>query len=187
MPKKLRKTYQLKIGLKGSQPPIWRRFLIENSATLRKLHEAIQIIMGWEDYHLHQYISGDRYYGAPDPAYGFSEVLDEKNYGISQLLKNEKESIIYEYDFGDSWEHKITLEKILPFDPDADLPICIKAKGACPPEDIGGIWGYYNFLEALSDENHPEHEDYDEWIEGGFDPAAYDIKEVNSVLSKYFR
>ena len=95
--------------------------------------------------------------------------------------------MVYEYDFGDSWEHNIRLEKILPFDPDAVLPLCLKAKGACPPEDVGGIWGYSNFMEALSDPDHPEHTEYKEWVGGGFDPAAYDIKEVNEMLSKYRR
>ena len=67
------------------------------------------------------------------------------------------------------------------------MPICIKAKGACPPEDVGGIWGYYNFLEALDDQNHPEHEDYKEWIGDDFDPAVYDIEKTNELLSEYCR
>ena len=187
MPKILRKTYQLKISLKGTKPPIWRRFLIENSVALLKLHEATQIVMGWTDSHLHQFIAGDRCYGVPDPDFDFLEVLDEKKCRLRQLLKKEKDSIIYEYDFGDGWEHKLTLEKILPFDPETTLPLCIKAKGACPPEDVGGVWGYYNFLEALNDQNHPEHKEYKEWIEGDFDPAVYDIKEVNELLSEYCR
>lgn len=100
---------------------------------------------------------------------------------------NEKDSLIYEYDFGDGWEHKITLEKIVPWDTDAVLPLCIKAKGACPPEDVGGIWGYNSFLEALSDSEHPEHEEFKEWVGGEFDAAAYDINEVNQLLGEYCR
>ena len=187
LPKALRKTYQLKISLKGAKPPIWRRFLIENSVALPEFHDVIQIVMGWTNSHLHQFIAQGQCYGAPDPDFDFSEVLDEQEYRLSQLLKNEKDSMVYEYDFGDSWEHNIRLEKILPFDPDAVLPLCLKAKGACPPEDVGGIWGYSNFMEALSDPDHPEHTEYKEWVGGGFDPAAYDIKEVNEMLSKYRR
>lgn len=154
---------------------------------LPKFHEVIQLIMGWTDSHLHQFIVGRQCYGVPDPEFGSSEVLDESQCKLSQILKNEKDSIIYEYDFGDGWEHKIVLEKILPFDSKADLPLCLKAKGACPPENIGGVWGYDNFLDVLKDNTHPEHEEYKEWVEDNFDPAAYDIKEVNKVLAEYCR
>lgn len=189
MPKIPGEMYQLKITLKGSKPPIWRRFLIKSSVSLPELHEAIQIIMGWENCHLHQFISGGRYYLEPDPDDVFESIndLDEKRYRLNQLLKREKASIVYEYDFGDGWEHNITLEKILPLNPELELPVCIKAKGACPPEDVGGIWGYYNFLEAVNDEKHPQYEDYKEWIGPDFDPAAYDISEVNKILAEYCR
>ncbi len=173
--------------LKGAKPPIWRRILIDNSVALPKLHGVIQIVMGWTNSHLHQFIAGDRYYGMPDPNSDFEEILDEMEYRLNQLLKTEKDSVIYEYDFGGGWEHKITLEKILPFDPESILPICIKAKGACPPEDVGGIWGYYDFLEALADQNHPEHDDYQGWIGGDFDPTFYDIEKTNELLSEYCR
>ena len=173
--------------LKGAKPPIWRRILIDNSVALPKLHETIQIVMGWTNSHLHQFIVGDRYYGMPDPNFDFEEVLDETDYRLNQLLKKEKDSVVYEYDFGDGWEHKITLEKALSFKPEDVLPFCVKAKGACPLEDIGGMWGYYNFLEALSDPDHPEHEEYKEWVGIGFDPAFYDIDEANELLSEYCR
>lgn len=143
--------------------------------------------MGWTDSHLHQFVAGGQCYGIPDPEFGFSEALDESQFKLSHLLKDEKDSIIYEYDFGDGWEHKITLEKMLPFDSKVALPLCIKANRACPPEDIGGVWGYQDFLEALNDDTHSEHETYKEWVGNNFDPAAYDIKEVNEALSKYCR
>jgi hypothetical protein len=145
--------------------------------------------MGWTDSHLHQFTSKGQFYGVSDPEYDLMdmEVHDEAKYRLNHLLKKEKDSIGYEYDFGDGWNHKITLEKILPFDTEMVIPACIKAKGACPPEDVGGIWGYCNFLEALQNPRHPEHEEYKEWVEGDFDPAAYDIKEVNELLSKYCR
>jgi hypothetical protein len=182
-----RKTYQLKISLMGAKPPIWRRLLIGDSVALRKFHDAVQIVMGWTDSHLHQFIANGRNYGVPDPDLDFTELLDERLFRLNQLLRKEKESIIYEYDFGDGWQHQITLEKILPFEPGASLPRCIKAKGACPPEDVGGVWGYAHFLEALNDPDHPEHDDYKEWIDGEFDPTAYDIDAVNELLSKYCR
>ncbi len=187
MPEVIRETYQLKITLKDSKPPIWRRFLVEKNVPLSSLHNAIQIIMGWQNAHLHQFVSKGRYYGILDDDFGGDDTLDEKKYRLNQLLTKEKESISYEYDFGDFWEHKIVLEKILPFDPTVQLPFCVKAAGACPPEDVGGIWGYYNFLDALKDKNHPEHATYKDWYDGDFDPAAYDIETVNVLLFKYCR
>ena len=186
MTKALRNTYQLKIGLKGAKPPIWRRFLIENSVTLPELHLVIQIVMGWKNCHLHQFIVANKYYGISDPDFDMDlETIDENKYRISQLLIKEKDSIVYEYDFGDGWEHNIRLEKILTFDPKQELPFCIKAKGACPPEDVGGIWGYYDFLEALNDSKHPEHEGFREWIGGDFDPDGCDIDGINRLLAEY--
>jgi hypothetical protein len=185
--KPLRQTYQLKILLRDSKPPIWRRFLIDDSTTLSKLHQAIQIIMGWTNSHLHQFIHNNEYYGLAEPDFDMGmEIIDESKYAISQLLKKEKQSITYEYDFGDNWEHVITLEKITPFDPKQQRPNCIKAKGACPPEDIGGVWGYSEFLEAMNDSNHPEHESFKEWIGGTFDPDLCDVDVINQRLADYY-
>ena len=187
MKKSLAKAYQLKIVLQDSKPPIWRRVLVESDVPLSTLHVIIQIAMGWTDSHLHQFVVAGKFYGVPDPDNDFVEILDESDYGLDQLLRKEKSSIVYEYDFGDGWMHEVTLEKIMPTDPEAVLPVCIKAKGACPPENVGGIWGYYGFLEALADSDHPEHEEYTEWIGEGFDPDAYDLKETNKLLLKYCR
>lgn len=185
MARPLRKTYQLKISLKGSKPPIWRRLLIADSVSLAQLHQAIQIAMGWTDSHLHQFIVGGKLFGTADSDFDDMETLDESGYKLGQIMKTEKDSIIYEYDFGDGWEHTITLEKILPFDPKERLPQCVKGKGACPPEDVGGIWGYYEFLEALQDAEHPEHESYVEWAGGEFDPQHCDVEEINALLLEY--
>ncbi len=187
MAKALRRTYQLRIDLDGSKPPIWRRLIVEDSIKLSTFHVAIQIAMGWTDSHMHQFIADNEYYGIPDPEFSFEPVHDEGKFRLNQVLKKEKDVIIYEYDFGDGWIHKIKLEKILPFDPKVQLPCCVKAKGACPPEDIGGIWGYYHFLEAINDPEHPEHEDYMEWIDEDFDPDAYDENETNALLLKFCR
>lgn len=187
MPKALRHTYQLRIDLEGAKPPLWRRVLVEDSIKLSTFHVVIQIAMGWTDSHLHQFIANNELYGEPDPEFSFHEIHDERKFRLNQLLKKEKDVMLYEYDFGDGWSHKIKLEKILPFDPKDKLPRCIKAKGACPPENIGGIWGYYHFLDAINDPNHPEHKDYLEWVDGDFDPNAYDIDETNAMLLEYCR
>ncbi|MFH1134923.1 MAG: plasmid pRiA4b ORF-3 family protein [Pseudomonadota bacterium] len=188
MAKKSNKVYQLKVMLKGSKPPIWRRFLVEDSMRLSALHAALQVIMGWSDSHLYQFKTGHHCYGDPHPEYGFDEdeMLEARKYRLNQFLVNEKDSIIYEYDFGDGWEHKITLEKILPRDPDLFLPICVKGKGACPPEDVGGIWGYYDFLKAVQDKDHPEHEDMTEWVGYDYDPAHFDLAGTNGMLAENF-
>ncbi|MGB8719543.1 MAG: plasmid pRiA4b ORF-3 family protein [Desulfobacterales bacterium] len=187
MPKKPKKTYQLKVSLKGAKPPIWRRFMVDGAITLAELHDVLQIVMGWSDSHLHQFTVNGAAYGIPDPEFDSEGVRDERKVGLAQVLQDEKDAIIYEYDFGDGWTHKIALEKILPFDAKATLPACIKAKGACPPEDVGGLWGYYELLETLKDPKHPEHEENKEWVGEDFDPDAFDLEEVNAQLAAHWR
>jgi hypothetical protein len=173
--------YQLKITLKGSKPPIWRRVLVVSDIPLSKLHRIIQAAMGWWDSHLHQFIVGDTYYGVPYPD-DWHEVKDERRAKLNQVAPAEKSRLIYEYDFGDDWLHAVQVEKILPPDTAQKLPVCIKGKRACPPEDVGGVWGYDTFLEALNDTEHPEHEMYKEWIGDEFDPEAFDLDEINERL-----
>ena len=187
MAKELRKIYQLKVSLTGSKPPIWRRILVQDSVSLDRFHDILQIVMGWENAHLHQFIANRQFYGVVDPEFDFPEMHDERKFRLRDLLRKDKESIVYEYDFGDSWRHEITLEKIIPYDPSISVPACVEAEGACPPEDIGGIWGYYSFLEAINDPSHPEHDEFKEWMGGDFDPSEYDLEGVNEVLEEYFR
>jgi len=185
--KTLRSTYQIKVTLDGVRPPIWRRILIQSDITLGNLHTILQIVMGWTNSHLHQFISGRTLYGEQDDDdFMFDpDIEDENKYRINDLLKKEKDWIRYEYDFGDGWEHKILLEKILPFEKKGKLQTCIKGKRACPPEDCGGIWGYQNLLEILQDPEHEEYENYIDWLGGKFDSEAFDIAEVNQTLTKY--
>ena len=174
--------YQIKVTLKGSKPPIWRRIQVPCNITLAELHRILQAVMGWWDYHLHQFIVGRTYYGVPHPDYyDYMEMRDESQVRLNQIA-DEGSKFVYEYDFGDSWEHVLLVEKVLEPEPDRQYPVCIKGRGACPPEDVGGIWGYYSFLEAVQDADHPEHEDYLEWIGGEFDPEAFDLDEVNAAL-----
>lgn len=176
------KIYQIKVTLKYSSPPIWRRLLVPSSITLAQLHRVLQAAMGWHNCHLHQFVAAGKYYGEPDPQLDF-EVIDERKVRLDSLLINVRNSLVYEYDFGDSWEHKIDLEKILPADPEMTLPKCIKCVRACPPEDVGGVWGYAGFLAAMADPEHPEHEYYKEWIGEGFDPVRVDIDRINARLA----
>ena len=186
----LRSTYQLKISLEGTKPPIWRRLLVTSDIKLDVLHLALQITMGWTNSHLHQFISRDRkFYGIKDDDFAMDgfEMQDESTVRLSALLKTEKDSLIYEYDFGDSWTHKVTLEKILDFDPEKKLPYCVIGKRACPPEDCGGIWGYADLLTLLENPEHEEYEEMLEWLGGEFDPAYLDRREINQLLLEHCR
>ena len=176
--------YQLKITLCDSKPPIWRRFLVPSDMNLAKLHHVIQEVMGWTDSHLHQFKVGNIYYGAtyPNDFDGAPETRDERKARLDMLVSRLKAKFIYEYDFGDSWEHEVVLEKILPPESGIKYPVCIAGKRACPPEDCGGVWGYDSLLETINDPNHPEHEDMVEWLGGDFDPEAFDAEVVNKAL-----
>lgn len=178
--------YQIKVTLSGIRPPVWRRLLVPSSLSLRDLHDILQVAIGWTDSHLHQFVAKGTFYGEPDPEIGM-ERLDETRVRLDEVLRTEKDAITYEYDFGDGWEHKIVLEKALP-NPEASFaPSCIAGARACPPEDCGGVWGYANLLEIISDSSHPEHEEMLEWLSDEFDPERFDISEINSILARMKR
>jgi hypothetical protein len=178
--------YQLKITLKRSDPPIWRRVVVRQNMPLSRFHGVIQRVMGWTDSHLHQFIAGNTYYGTPDPEMtGFGRrVLSEKRYTVADLAPAAKRSFVYEYDFGDGWEHKIVVEKILPPDPAFRHPVCLGGANACPPEDCGGIGGYYELIEILADSRNPEHESMKEWLGYDLDPARFNIEIANGILNR---
>jgi len=183
-PQSLRSIYQLKVTLKGSKPPIWRRFEIASSDDLEDLHITLQIVMGWQDEHLHEFSQGNLRYGLPDEDYP-SDILHENDYRVDQVLKKEKDKLIYDYDFGDGWRHEVLLEKILPFNTEVILPHCIKGKRACPPEDIGGIGGYENLLKTLANPADPEYEETLEWIGEDIDAEYFNLTDANNMLIEY--
>ncbi|HIE45615.1 MAG TPA: plasmid pRiA4b ORF-3 family protein [Flavobacteriaceae bacterium] len=178
------KIYQLKIHLSPNyiKPPIWRRVLVKSDITFYELHQIIQVAMGWTNSHLWDFNFGDFSITMPSKDDDWRDVVDANSIKISKLLNKEKDKINYTYDYGDSWEHKITLEKIVVEDKKQIYPVCIKGKRACPPEDCGGSWGYESMLETISDKKHPEHEDMLEWIGGGFDSEEFEIDDVNDCL-----
>jgi len=140
--------------------------------------------MGWEDAHLHAFNIGGESYGNPvDDEYGLFGTIDEKRVKLNEVIPGEKSRFSYEYDFGDGWEHTLLVEKIFEPEEGVHYPVCIKGKRACPPEDIGGVWGYEVFLDAISNPDHPEHEEYLEWHGDEFDPEAFDIDQVNRSLA----
>ncbi len=179
-------AYRLKVTLRGSKPPIWRRLEVPGNITLAKLHRILQVAMGWTDSHLHSFRIGGTYYQEPgtfsDPLFNLAENRNEKRFKLEQVAPREKMKFFYEYDFGDCWE--ILVEKIFPMTPENRHPVCLKGARACPPEDIGGLGGYYDFLEIMQDPKHPEHDHLREWAGGQFDPEKFNLEAINQQLRK---
>jgi len=147
--------YQFKITLLGIDPPIWRRIQIKD-CTLDELHEHIQTAMGWENAHLHDFEIKGKRYGDPeliDDGFADFECEDSTRTRISDIVPKSGKPFTfkYEYDFGDSWEHEILFEGFPPVDSKAKYPLCLEGARDCPPEDVGGVWEYSDFLEALAD------------------------------------
>ena len=178
-----RSVYQLKITLQDFRPPIWRRVRVYSDITLAKLHQIIQEAMGWTNSHLHAFSIQGVEYGQPMPGYDL-DIRSERTAKLNQVVPGEKFKFHYTYDMGDSWEHEILVEKVLPAEPQTHYPLCLTGKRACPPEDCGGVWGYAEFLEAIQDPNHSEHESMLEWVGGAFDPEAFYLDEVNQQLKR---
>ena len=171
-------VYQLKVTLRDARPPIWRRIQVRNHITLERLHRIFQTVMGWTDSHMHQFVVGQTCYGSSALAEG-GEAKSESKTRLFEVLRKRKDRMIYEYDFGDSWEHVVDLEEILPVPAGGKYPWVVTGKRACPPEDIGGVGGYVNFLEAISDPSHPDHAELLEWCGASFDPNAFDAQAIN--------
>ncbi len=180
---KAESVYQLKITLKDFRPPIWRRVQVKSNITLGKLHQIIQASMGWTNSHLHGFSIDGVEYGQPVPELDL-EIKNEQRVKLSKVVTGEKKKFLYTYDMGDSWEHEILVEKVLPHDPLVRYPVCLTGKRACPPEDCGGVWGYADFLEAITQPAHHEHESMLEWVGGVFDPDAFILSEVNQLLQQ---
>jgi len=175
--------YQLKITLKYIRPPIWRRIEVPADITLDELHLILQAVMGWTNSHLHQFKVGKTYYGAPSiDEFSDLNLKDESKAHLHKILSKPRQKLIYEYDFGDGWEHEILLEKIHPRDSTVGYPRCLGGARACPPEDCGGVHGYANFLAAISDPKHKEHDEYLDWIGDEFDPEKFDGAKFENAL-----
>jgi hypothetical protein len=185
-PRKSDIVYQFKIRLLGVQPPIWRRIQVPD-CTLPEFHEYIQAAFGWWNYHLHQFeIDGVQYSEpAPDGDDFGMEFEDESRVFLSKLLPKSagRTQWIYEYDFGDGWRHEVLFEGFPPIDAKVKYPLCLEGERACPPEDCGGPSGYGEYLAAIADPEHEEHEEMLEW-RGPFDPEAFDYEKATTEMRK---
>jgi hypothetical protein len=176
---------QLKLTLDMIEPAVWRRLLVPAAIRLDRLHDVVQAAMGWENYHLHAFTTGRGFdYGPPIP--DLDHHRDERKTTLGHLIAKPGDRLRYTYDFGDGWEHEIVVEHVLDAEADARYPTCIDGEGRCPPEDCGGTWGYASLRETLADPGHDEHAEMLEWLglqtASEFDPAAFDVDEVNALL-----
>lgn len=176
------KILQLKISIDGTKPPVWRRILIEGNATFFELHNAIQNAVGWTDSHLHEFIVAGAKIAPKREEPENTPDFDSKKTMLSQFLEKEGRTILYVYDFGDDWLHKIKVEKILAKEKGKKYPVCIDGAMNCPPEDCGGVWGYENFKKAISNKKHSEHKEMLDWVGGYFDQKEFDTEETNVRL-----
>lgn len=173
--------YRLKITLRGLRPPIWRRIEVPGNAPLDHLDLMIQAAMGWYNCHLHCFTIGQTIFGMRDDEFDL-DFEDETEYRLRDVVGREKERFCYTYDFGDDWEHDVRVEKIMPPEAGVTYPRCTGGARACPPEDVGGSWGYADFLDAIQDPRHEEHESFLEWVGGTFDPEAFDAKKADAAV-----
>ena len=179
---------QTKITLLDIQPPVWRRVQVPDDFTLRSLHDVIQAVMGWLDYHIHEFEIGDRVYGEADVEGidGFaSRVFNDKTHYLHELIEHGVDRFLYTYDLGDDWHHEIEIEEVLTPQTDVAYPVFIDGERRCPPDDCGGPPGFDEFLEAMDDEDHPDHEHLFEWYGNKpFDPEEMELDAVEAKLSQ---
>ena len=175
---------QIKVKLLGvSKPPVWRELQLRADTRLDQLHEILQAALGWQNYHMHVFTLANEEFGVRDPELGHA---DERKVMLGELT-DIGARFRYTYDFGDDWEHEILVEDLLDPDPENHYPILVASKGACPPEDCGGTWGYTNLKAILANPNHDEHEDMLEWLDltnaSEFDPTAVPTKDIDYELA----
>ncbi len=186
-PTRIGDVYELKVTLEEIEPPVWRQLEVPGDITLAKLHSVMQLAMGWFDYHLHEFRIGEGTYGEPDPEFDDDrEVKDDRRVRLSRAVDGVGVEFVYLYDFGDGWTHRVAVEHIGPPEPRIRYPRVLAGARACPPEDVGGPYGYVDFLEAVADPKHPEHDGMLEWVGGEFDPEAFDVEAKNREFDVVF-
>ena len=179
---------RLAITLDDVKPPVRRRIEVPLSIRLDRLHRVVQIAIGWEDYHLYEFrIGRDIAYGVPDPHWDFpgSSTRSAKQTTLASLLAQTRHKRFkYVYDFGDDWRHTVKLEALSAPEPRTSYPRLLAAKGRCPPEDVGGPWGYAEYLEAMADPRHERHAEMVEWRGPDFDPDVVDEAAIQKRLDR---
>jgi hypothetical protein len=162
-------VYAIKVTLLDTNPPVWRRFLVERDIPLRELHGVLQKVMGWWNAHLHQFV--------------FNGQKRSEKTKLGDVMSRPGASLLYEYDFGDGWRHELVLEEVLIGD-ESFQQICVAGIRNCPPEDCGGPHGFAELLEVLQDSKHPEHDSMREWVGEGYAPEHFSVDEINRKLRR---
>jgi hypothetical protein len=175
----------VRIELVGSDPPIWREVEVPTAFTLTELHSVIQAAMGWEDYHLWELTIGGQSY--MPPMEDFDELgpkpINANRVRLREVLRPRRTTIAYTYDFGDDWEHRLIVTRIRAGEPGVTYPLYVGGESAAPPEDSGGVFGYYEKLEVMADPDDPEHDWIMEWM-GEFDPLSVDEQAIRQRLAR---
>ncbi len=177
-----RQIYQLKVTLGDVRPPVWRRVLVPGGYTLDRLHRVIQHAMGWQDYHLHSFEVAGVQYGEPDPD-GELSLRDELDARLDAVA-SKGSRFTYTYDFGDWWEHEVAVEDVFPAEPYERYPVCLDGQRACPPEDVGGAYGYADLLAVVADPAHPEYARMREWLGRDLDPESFHPAVATTLLRR---
>jgi hypothetical protein len=177
--------FQVHVSLKGIDPPIWRRVELSSQTTLKQFHRILQVAMGWEDHHLHEFIVDGQRYGTPDPTYDEpGEVSPEDKTRLSDVLPAPQAELLYIYDFGDYWQHLVCLEQIFPDEPDTEYPRIVSGARSCPPEDCGGTGGYADLLDTLTDPTDEEFDHMRRWVGEQFNAEVFSVQEVDKRLRR---
>lgn len=185
--RKSKSVYLIRASLQDISPEIWRTVLVPGDYTLAYLHVILQTVMNWLDYHLHQFEIGGKTYGRPDYDEDGEDLLDERAVRLRDVITADDEAFFYSYDFGDGWQMELKIEQVVPHDAGTLYPQCVGGGRSAPPEDIGGVPGYEQLLEAIANPSDEEHRELLEWVGETFDAEEFDSEFVNLELRKIFR
>ena len=176
--------YEIRVTLRDIEPTIWRTFRVQEDITLVRLHKVLQVVMGWKDCHLHEFTFEGGSFGPPDD-FDPTRVRSERGVRLTEVLPAiAGASFQYEYDFGDSWIHNLTIKDTVPSWTEQAFAVCLDGERACPPEDCGGPDGFAELLEAVRDPALPDHAEMVRWAGTTYDPERFDIERVNQRLRK---
>ncbi len=177
---------ELRMELLHLDPSIWREVAVPASMSLSKLHRVIQVVMGWDDAHLHEFVTSDgtRYERKSRVVESDPEAKDERRKKVGDLFPDEDTPVVYVYDFGDDWRLRLSLLRRTQPEHGRQYPRCLAGEYAGPPEDCGGPAGYVDLLEVLANPEDPEHDDRWDWVGYDFDPTAFSPDALNPALAK---
>ena len=175
-----RQIARLRIELEHIEPRIWRKVEVSLTTNLRALHQLIQAVMPWESTHLYQFTIGDRVYGEPGPedVHWGRKIYQARGMRLGTLIGRGITALVYTYDFGDDWQHRVTVESVSDADPNLDYPVFLTGERRAPPEDVGGPPGFMEFIEAMANRNHTQHKAMVRWYGGPFNSVDFGEAEI---------